>query len=268
MGFGRASVRFTRGKGLHPDLSWAGTVGFVLGASVAAILAISVFLLTDGNITAHETLIAGGMALVGGLASVWYLNKQIKQAADLAEDQRRRQNDAARARLTAALDEIVRYSQATIGSLKSIRSNLLFAASGPPVTRPPLPPFPISPRSSTMIMAACIEVANPEPAASLADLVSKAQVHDARLAGLYEKIIADEMMHPASLVMHFADAVEMYARASSLFRYARRQQETASRLSLEEMLAAARICGLDAAEYSDVHERLQALFGPEDGERT
>jgi len=125
--------------------------------------------------------------------------------------------------------------------------------SAPVVPKPPKMPLDLIER-----LAKCIEVADSEPAESMADLLSRTQVQNARIADVYNKLNDEEVV--LSLDLHFADAIELYARASNLFEYARRERETAAPLNFESVIRVSRICGIEDAEYPEVHERLKTRF--------
>jgi hypothetical protein len=102
-------MRFRKNNRYAPDYFFALTVGWVLGLAIACL----------DSAKEHERS-SGVLALFGGLATVYYLNRQIVQAADIAEEERIRRNFAARARLPAALNDVILYGTNCLEPLKSI----------------------------------------------------------------------------------------------------------------------------------------------------
>jgi hypothetical protein len=207
----------------------------------------------------YQTMIAGILALLGAGATVWIIHKQISQAEQLEKRRRERQNIAARAAMPAALSELCFYCQRCVEELVAV-------LPAPPnqrvTTQISLPP-PV-PSDAISTLRQCIEFAEGPIAERIADLISALQVQNTRVIDIRSRAARDasfiELL--ANINHYIIDALEVHARCSALFPYARRVEDTVPperTPTAAEVLLSARLCEL-YEEHADIHEEIRRKY--------
>jgi hypothetical protein len=205
--------------------------GFVMGAlvglaisTVAALGIRPLFLGNDGRLQ-WETLLTGVCALVAAWLTVIHLNRQIRQTEDLAERSRQQRAKAARAMLPLALSQLTEYSRSCITALYALRH--YFQTDGSPVrssgdlpglTLPPIPDDVL------LLLKECVAVMDDDPAETIVELISRLQIQRTRLVDYISRLQATAGIRGITsghIDQGIRDAAEIYARASSLFPFAR-----------------------------------------------
>jgi len=206
--------------------------GFVMGAVaglvISTVVALDVrplILGNDGRLQ-WETLLTGVSALMAACFTVVHLKRQIRQTEDLTEKARQQRVKAARAMLPLALSELSEYATSCIkrlyalwhyfqsdGSLDRCRADL------PTLTLPPVPDDVL------LLLKECVAVMDDDPAAAAVELVSHLQIQRTRFADYISRVgKPNDGIHAikrAHIDHGIWDASEVYARASSLFPFAR-----------------------------------------------
>ncbi|SIT26499.1 hypothetical protein SAMN02744133_11186 [Thalassospira xiamenensis M-5 = DSM 17429] len=174
---------------------------------------------------AHETLVAGLMAALAALGTIWIINKQIKQAdlshreqikqADLLhKEERLRRLEAARSVMPLALSKMCGYSMACILYAKSYWQEV------PDREQPLISDDVIS------VLRDVVETADDDIRIAVRSLISRYQIQAAMLRDLApepRKLVAfglDESIADAII-----DATKLHAHASNFFKYARFDSE-------------------------------------------
>ena len=190
----------------------------------------------------YQTFVAGVLALGGAAWTVIAIRAQIKQSDRQENERRFRRNLAARAMMPAALAEICRYSEASVRILRSILpspSETLFTGE--------IPEVPQLPAQALFTLKESIEFGNEEVAHNIADLTSFLQVQHSRINDVRSVLLnpESESVLRANLVIYIIDSLEAYARATTLFSYARRETDIApAELNEEDIQKAAHACGI------------------------
>ena len=197
-----------------------------------------------------QTMLAGAAALLAGAASVYYLRKQINDAAALETGRRARRLAAARARLPLLLSDTSDYASQAIGLLKSY----LDAASQPAAATAALStnPLPTLPDPAILALAAAIEATDDsEFAIYIAEMISQMQVLNARLRALPAEARA---LGEIGIQSYLMNAAKVHGYASGLFDFARREADDPPHtLNWELVASALRLNGLYADAYSELH---------------
>lgn len=213
----------------------------------------------------YQDLIAGLVALVAAGFTILVINRQIMQAERLAEDNRRRRGYAARSMMPSALSSMSNYAQQCakiplhVIENSTVDEGLLIAQ--PVANRPPVP---LIPAGELSVLRDCIECADEAIQMQIADLISQLQIQNSRLRGLYSEI-DDDKEH--ALTRHYVeelviDALELYARSSMLFDYARRKTEDGSgEPKLEQMYNAAILFSIRDHVFPEIHKTLNRRYG-------
>jgi hypothetical protein len=207
--------------------------GFVMGAVMAGLVISTmaaldgpVFLGNDGRLQ-WETLVTGLSALMAAWFTVAHLKQQLRQTEDLAERAQRQRVKAVRAILPVALSQLTEYATTCIktlyalwqyfetdGSLNRSRADL------PALKLPPVPDDVL------LLLKECVAVMDNDPAAAIVELISHLQIQRTRFTA-YMSRLEDHPRDGGNALKRghidhgIWDAAEVYARASSLFPFAR-----------------------------------------------
>lgn len=186
----------------------------------------------------YQTLLAGIAALVAASASVFYLRRQIAQADQHRQDQILRDRAAARTVLPIALSSICTYAARSIESLKARQAGHLSE----------MPNIPIEALEQLVATVRTLKVEHVIPFAKIAQQM---QIHNSRVS----KLKGGEPMAETNFHEYLLDAVEIYARASSLFDFARIEAEDLqSGLFADEMRSALRITEAEMDLEGPLHQ--------------
>lgn len=215
----------------------------------------------------YQTFVAGVFALIGAWATIRGVRAQIAHLERQERQQRKREIYAAKAVLPLSLSQITSYANECIVNIltayaqfKSMKNIL--------VTNISLQ-VPDIPSDITQPIQYTVRFSDRSDAQRLANLLVVLQVQHSRLNGLQESlasrmsqhlrksnritVVVDHHFHSAVL-----DAANVYALASSLFEYARREDEgeTASNAELSDMVQALHINGVWEEEHPELFKLL------------
>jgi hypothetical protein len=189
----------------------------------------------------YQTLLAGIAALLAASASVFYLRKQIGQTEQHRQDQVLRDRAAARTVLPLALSTICEYASRSIQSLNE-------RYAGRPAE---LPPIPMAALDQLVATVRTLEIHHVEPFAKIAQEI---QVHNARVSDRQE----DRRLDEGSFQEHLLDAAEIYARASSLFEFARWEtDDLPSVLFADQIESALWVTGAERDKEGPLHKIIE-----------
>lgn len=215
----------------------------------------------DNAIHAYQDLIAGILALIGAAGAVFAVMKQIAHAQEMENERRLRSMYAARAMMPQALSIICRYAKECGAALRETADGV---APGDDYEWGPVPVglFPAIPESSMPILKECAQFGDKHIQLSIAKLIQTLQVQAARLTPLDEALGAN-FMGRAYFYDRIDDVLEVYARADVLFPYARMETDEApSTPTLNNMSAAAHLCGFMRQQWPELDAMIQRRYGP------
>ena len=256
-------MRHNRERGMY-------LVGLALGTAAGVFFAscviIGLLVLRDvGLLDQYQTLIGVFVALVAAGLPLWLVSKQIYQVYEIAGDQRERSNYAARALMPMALAALSDYAA------ECLRMVVPFYWQAPNplgriVAQGPLPPQPPIPTETIAVFRDCILMADDSPRLAAAELLAKLQIQHSRFRTLRSRLSGREQ--PAGFYVTrdninqaILDALEVYARTSLLFDYARRATEdVAHTIEPRDMVSAANNHDIDDEDFVDVHQMIERRF--------
>mgnify|MGYP001420596450 CR=1 FL=1 len=193
----------------------------------------------------YQTLIAGSLALIAALIAARIAYSQLAEVRRQERRAREGRLRAARATLPTALSTICAYAQETARALWAGRPAPAKFYPGDynsmQLTREQIatPPFPAETYNSlerVVEFTTCEEVAS-----RVESILREAQVLEARVRPLNHG--ADVSLH--QLVLYILEAAAIYARAESLFAFARGQADGPTGDLWERTFAALSIMGVD-----------------------
>lgn len=211
----------------------------------------------------YQTLIAGDLALLAALIAAIIAWRQLRATRDQLDELKRQATRdqagrlrAARASLPAVLSTICDYAEA-VG--RALNSGWPAAAVVYPNDVDPLatyrvtivvPPFPSETLAS---LERVVELTDSDPVADrIESILREAQVLGARC----RKLGAGDDASVGNLASYVLQAGSIYARAESLFEYARRQSDTAAAEPLwERVYVALSIMGVHRNEVLEMARR-------------
>ena len=211
----------------------------------------------------YQSLIAGVLAVVAAIATVWFLRKQINLEQKRVRDEIRRKHRAQLAGMPFSFTEVMTYAERCwdICILRysewSEDDDYEDAA-----VRQDLPMLPFKALRNIQV---AVETASEADANKLSELLAFAQVQHSRLTSLIGP--SEELRRERNLVIHkqnfvyaCKDALELYFRAAHGLRYARGHSSEIEQLP-----------GFDAVEEflffvppgadDDLREELQKIWG-------
>ena len=177
----------------------------------------------DIVVHAYQDLIAGIMALIGAAAAVAAVMHQIRQTREIENERRERRNYAARAMMPHALASLCTYARGCSDALRSVVDE----APSPhlaDVHWPDHVAIPALPDAAMATLKECIEFGDREIQLRLAKLIEQLQIQHVRVIEphhIFDRIEGDWYYQMIE------DALEIHARATMLFDYARRRNENA-----------------------------------------
>lgn len=238
--------------------------GFVMGMVSAGTLATvlpfsrTLFLGNDGRLQ-WETLVTGLFALVAAFITALYLRKQIHQTQTLADDRRRRRERAALATLPLALSELSEYAIACINELYAVRP---YFEKGADIDisekQQKLAAWTLPMLSENILpsLKECIEFADGSPAQAMIALIRHLQIQRTRLRDYISRARGDNpsrILLLANIESGMYNAAEIYARASTLFPFARGYPTTAFTVTSKRVHEALSLAGcFDDYDYISV----------------
>ena len=151
----------------------------------------------------YQTLIGALVAIGAAAVGLGAVRAQIRHAQDLEDQRRAREDHAARALLSSALDDLLEYAGTSMRVLDT------FKRSGGTCSLA----LPRLPEVVVGIVREAIRTAEPQHALEMRELLSAIQVFQARAR--------DTRRRPDQVAMNLRDAAGIMARANALFDYAR-----------------------------------------------
>jgi hypothetical protein len=163
-------------------------------------------------------LIAGIFAIVAALVGGHFILRQISHADQLAAEQRKREEKAAKAVLPLALADLSQYARDCI---RFLDDTIGPRATGPRLTANLEPPR--LPENSVHPLQECAKFADPENRDMIAKALGKLQIQNSRLRGWAEENRGGPLLEPVRRDGrgHMWDAADLHAAVYDLFEYAR-----------------------------------------------
>jgi hypothetical protein len=195
-----------------------------------------------GVVDRYQTLIAGLLALLGAWWTVNKLSEQIRQTAQIETDRRDRLNLAARTVMPAALSALVEYATICLKFLNQFHPDEYGVITPTPGVSPPSVPT-----EAILTLRDCIQFGDYSAAELIADMISKIQIQQARLVDILQFASeAGGIITQRNIDTYVVDALEVIARASKLFPYARRDLNgSPATPTVDDIRRAARLRGID-----------------------
>jgi hypothetical protein len=172
-----------------------------------------------------QTLIGGGLALLGAVITVLALNRQTQQAT-------LRKSRALRAMLPNTLSAIDAYAIETIRWLKSVREKAGLLERGQYGNQSiAVMSAPRMDNAAVTFLQDCVEHFDRGPSAFVAKLLSKQQVHNSRIMDLHDYFVhyplyeVKQIGLQKNITEFIASAVDLAAYARQLYPYARLETE-------------------------------------------
>ena len=180
-----------------------------------------------------QTLIAGMLALLAAFCTIRSLSKQIAQQEKFREDDLKRKLRKAKSTLPIALSEATVYSERCYSLLFGLlncydENNGLKQNTS---HKDHIKNLPLFPGDAMKVIRDCIVSTNEDDAIKLQQIISFAQVHEARFEGYFQDICYAEdnviMCHTVdALYRHLFDSILLHTSISRLFPYARGEAHT------------------------------------------
>lgn len=240
--------------GNRSDFGFGFAMGVVAGIATATLGALAFVAATQLDwLEKWQTLAAGVMALGAAIATVLYIRKQIAQVYELSEVQRARELLAARAMLPVTLSRLCSHAEACVGALLPH-----YMADNDGVVQRAAFIVPSIPKDDLSDLVLCVRHGDTTLQQAVSKLLSNLQVQTSRLRDF---AAAMENYHGSDVSEFIADAVEVYARASSLFDFARQEtDEVSENPTLQEMQSAANNLHIWRQGFLNVHLFIEGRY--------
>ena len=208
-----------------------GVIVILSGLTIIGLVVAAASIYDAQAIQKYQPLIAAAVAAtfaLGAAVIAWRnVQLQIGNQRSLEDDRRARSGLAARVSLPLALSAISGYAKDCAMSLTSLRKRPeqdgLITVSIAKI--PKLPNFD---QSIIPTLTKCIEFAEPNPRDALADLIATMQVQRSQLedaTSRWKRGTGEAKIVVHELEGYILDSAEVYARATELFDYARREDD-------------------------------------------
>ncbi|HEV2559329.1 MAG TPA: hypothetical protein VGU45_11935 [Microvirga sp.] len=199
----------------------------------------------------YQDLTGGMLALVGALATVWMIQRQIGQVENLDSRRRGDESYASRSVLPLALSTVCDYAERCAQALAAINPEDRTSVRG--FQPPDLPANLVEP------LRECIRYSDREQAKELADLLSAMQVQHTRLRGIPASAFRNAIITGHTIDSRMIDTADLYARASNLFDYARRSEEGKMvSVSFADLRSSLWLMGIHEGENESLYKLLDA----------
>lgn len=198
-------------------------------------------------------MIAGIGAITAAGISIHFLREQIASSETQEVRRRARSFAAARARMQLSLSDATHYASGMLVLLKACLDSL---GAGPEISAVVAAmPKPALPDAAILSFVAVIEATDDDKFAALvADMISEMQVLDSRVAGLQSERGRLGLLTINSYVLN---AAKVYAQASTMFGYARRETDQPPyALDWDAVFSALKLNQL----YEELYPRLYAFI--------
>lgn len=204
-----------------------------------------------------QTLVAGVIALAAAVPTVYFLYRQIAQQQELAAETRRRELLAARAMLPASLAKLATYAQDCCDQLRAYSAS---AGAASPIISMTIPAVPVE---ELPVLRDCVKYGDENLRDAVETLLSRLQIQSSRFVGVASMNVAPEWRQfSAGVAAEFLmDALELHARTSGLFDYARgRTDRLGEHPSAVQMHNSARVMGLGDGDFSEVYQTIERRY--------
>lgn len=158
--------------------------------------------------------------------------------------------------MPAALSELCGYAQKCVNLLLPLmpRTSDEQRVTGQLAEIPPIP------HEALFALGESIEFGEDRVAEAIADLIRKIQIQHARVVSVRQRLALDQLVMRTNITDYIVDAVEVFARASKLFPYARREtDEPPDELIGNDMRTAAHACDI-WEENADIFARVRTRY--------
>ncbi len=199
------------------------------------------------------TLVTGLAAVAAAYVSVRAVRDQIEQERSLEDERRLAKLQAARSVLSLSLSNLCDYST----TCAQLNHDLLLQCGRDRLPRDiVLPAYPVVPDTPVAVLKEMVELSDHTAGMVFAKLASKLQVQSARLRGTARDKAGGQSPSKSTLESHLIDALEVYARCSCLFDYARFEAEMVpEELPRGALSAAIHNVGIYSRLYPEIAER-------------
>lgn len=203
----------------------------------------------------YQELVVGVLSLAGAAGAVIAVMRQVAHAQEMEDERLMRSMQSARTVMPQALSVLCAYAKDCGAALRETVNGV---PPGDDHEWAELPPdrIPRIPESPIPILRECAQFGNSDLQLCIAKLSQTLQVQAARLSQL------DEGGRNSAYFYNLVDdMLEVYARASSLFSYARMITDQApSEPMLNDMRTAAFLCGFDLHHWEGLEDLLRHRY--------
>jgi hypothetical protein len=251
----------------HSEFSFGVLVGFS-GAASAMLFCLALFLSMRPEVVKEwQALIAGSLALAGALGTIAIIHRQVVHGKELEDERRRRRHIASAGLLPLALSGLCQYSRECVTSLRGLYDNAADdnaaedVIQGIPLQRPEPCPRDVT------ILRECVETAEDEAQPAILALLRHMQVQCARYADIVETANGtprreDAVVTALNVDTNIIDPLELYARCSAIFDYARGGDPNLDdSVSLGGMQNASRLMDIRAPGHQRIVNAIERLYG-------
>jgi hypothetical protein len=203
-----------------------------------------------------QQLIAGFIAILAAMIGWFAIQAQVRQVEAHERELDRRRYAASRAMLPLALSGVSEYTHQCIDALLALYGESETIQKADDFTPPPVP------STSTADLRAMVEACSAAEGATIAKLLARIQVQMAGLRGLQRDLrVSETVVTRKHLEQFFVDTIEIQARASALYRFARSDEDDfpQGNPSRDMMVNAAFLLGLDDS-YTAIWERMSHQY--------
>ena len=204
------------------------------------------------NLERWQTLIGALVALFAALLGALYLDRQTQQAARIETERRDRARAAVRAALPLWLSAICDYAKSVSGGLRP-----LARASGEAVPSELLLAYsPVSPSPELIdnLQKTIESESNIHVIRVISEIMSELQVLNSRTKD-FPNAPPSLLVTKSNIEVYLLQAAKIYALASSIFSYARREvEEVDAVVTGDQLRVALRVLDLDGHEFSRLAE--------------
>jgi hypothetical protein len=191
--------------------------------------------------------------VIGVIAAAFFMVWQQHKISQREAEQRRRKGVAARAVMPAALAEISEYAQNCVHLLAELYPRTteytLLASSFP------VPQFPSDP---IKVLRDCIEHADEADIEPMVSCIQRLQIQNSRISTLLLRP-KDKPLHMHEFDSALVDAIDLHACCSSLFIYARFNDNGRCLRKEQYIMSSAKVCSLDEERFPSLFKYMKAL---------
>jgi hypothetical protein len=232
-------------------------LGLLIGIAASFIVVVS---MQHETFKEYQELIAGSMALIGAAGAVVAVMYQIRHTQNIEDERRNRQMYAARSMMPHALSSLCEYAESCCAELRNVLGD----------ARPPHDPeqvklpdfFSLARVSDLQIepLQQLLQFGEPEVQDRISELMRSLQIQQSRLnnRGFF---VANNLIFARQYYTLIANTLEIYARASKFFSYARGREQEVPAVCKDDISSAAFSCGFDP-EWRDLQKYIDKDWRP------